>query len=477
MSLGRSTGSVLRGGEGPRRRRGRGAPGLDWRALVRRTAGRLSRGWLARLGVGWDAFGSLSVVAGLGAGGRRPGPRRFQPSFDGGALEPRVVMSTNTTSTALGQYLLTHPSPKVARAHNTPPQYQGGYAYIPHGPTYDQGRIATQTAHGGQSVIVAMPDGSRYRVSLEYAENLESTGLTAQTGNGNTGTIIPNTTGVLQPQGTVRVYPMAGDKVGIITDGNTSQDELVIDPLPQTQRKNYAHSFGYGEAGRTHVLNIGSIQINGGNIQAVLGFHSADLSGPLTIGTGTVDRLAFDAILPGAAIGIGGTLNTLDVLNQVDLQGGPGVSIGGDLNLFNAGGNISLSGGANFLINRDTGAILQPPKGTSTGSGVLALNLPTVSTGITQITNESAVSAYIKGSIVIAPGSVFSIGRKNDQAFYVFGSINGASRFIVGGIPLTAAPALPNGQILTAVSYFNIIGPGLVPSGSSAAGLPVPTTN
>ena len=37
------------------------------------------------------------------------------------------------------------------------------------------------------------------------------------------------------------------------------------------------------------------IQINGGNIQAVLGFHSADLSGPLTIGTGTVDRIAFDA--------------------------------------------------------------------------------------------------------------------------------------------------------------------------------------
>ena len=54
-----------------------------------------------------------------------------------------------------------------------------------------------------------------------------------------------------------------------------------------------------------------------------------DLSGPLVIGSdGLVDRIAFVDLLPGAAIGVGGSLNTLDVLNTVNLTSGPGISVG-----------------------------------------------------------------------------------------------------------------------------------------------------
>src|SRR5205823_5700624 len=115
-------------------------------------------------------------------------------------------------------------------------------------------------------------------------------------------------------------YAMPGGKVGLIVDGSTSRMQLVIDPLPFAQRRGYAHSFAYTEGHRSHILNIGSLQVTSGALAGVLGFHSADLSGPLSIGgTGPVDRIAFDALLPGAAIGVGGTVNTLDIAHDATL--------------------------------------------------------------------------------------------------------------------------------------------------------------
>ena len=94
--------------------------------------------------------------------------------------------------------------------------------------------------------------------------------------------------------------------------------------FPFPQRKGYAHSFAYGSTKQSHILNIGQITVNSGVISAINGYHTADLSGPLTIvgGTQPVDRIAFDALLPGRLDPTGGDLNTLDVLNGVNLNSG-----------------------------------------------------------------------------------------------------------------------------------------------------------
>src|SRR5581483_8565992 len=117
------------------------------------------------------------------------------------------------------------------------------------------------------------------------------------------------------------------------------------------QRKGYAHSFSYGMTNTSHLLNIGQIIINSGQIGAIEGYHTADLSGPLVVSVTTaVDRIAFEDLLPGAMIQTGGDLNTLDILNNVTLDRGPGIVIGRDLNLFNVGQNVSLSNGASIKV-------------------------------------------------------------------------------------------------------------------------------
>ena len=82
---------------------------------------------------------------------------------------------------------------------------------------------------------------------------------------------------VPQPFGTVRVYAMPGGEVGIIVDGSTHNTELTINALPRPIPKGYAHSYAYGIAGETHILNIGQITVNSGSIGAIDGFQTANL--------------------------------------------------------------------------------------------------------------------------------------------------------------------------------------------------------
>ncbi len=359
-------------------------------------------------------------------GARRANARALRPALDGYRLEPRQLLSTTVKAFPTDQFLLTHPQGKFAKALNNPQRFS---AHAPEfaGPVYNHGVADVNTARGGASVLVAAPDGSRFRISLALADNQFDGNLSAQTGSSGNSVVPSNVT---QPRGTVRAYPMPGGQVGLIVDGSTQYQQLTIDPLPVVQRRGYAHSFGYGEAGRTHILNIGSIQINSGQIQAILGFHSANLTGPLTIGgTGTVDRVAFNALLPGASIGIGGTLNTLDIANTANLSGGAGVSIARDLNLLNVGGDLTLNNGSIFFVGRDLGQTLQPPKGTSTGSNLLSLNIPALTTGVSQVNLGNSISAYIQGNLTIGPASGFTVARHIDNEFLLLGNLSGFSRF------------------------------------------------
>jgi hypothetical protein len=364
--------------------------------------------------------------------GGRPRSRAFRPSLDG-KLEDRVLMSSAAAKVkdqlALAGALLRHPAARNGYLLKHPPQL------ALHSPTI-KGRVrkragvaATETLKGGENVLVNA-GGTHYQVALSYTSNTLATnvaeGSDGQNGNTSTAasTALVSQAGANYPQpiGTVRAYPMPGGRVGLIVDGSTQNTELTINPLGQQQRKGFAKSFAYGAAARGHLLNIGQITVNTGLIADIEGFQDAVLSGPLVVsGTTSIDRIAFDAILPGASITTGGDVQTLDVLNGITLSG-TSINIGRDLNLLNVGGNIDLTNGAQFNIGRNLGLVSQPPKGTGTGTNVLTLNFTTVTNSIITVI-VPAVGSFIQGNVAVDPTSVFRIGGNIFNTMYVAGSV------------------------------------------------------
>jgi hypothetical protein len=425
----------------PRPARGSVHPASAWSPLPgRRIAALLreirSRGWasvLDRIAPDW----ARRAICGVR---RRSPSRTFYPTLDGG-LEGRMLLTkwhVIPKVLANSAYLLKHPSARTAFLKNFPPQVQNQPLKHQVGQiTRRRFVAATQTARGGQAVEVTALDGSHYMIRLDYTSNTIATntaeGSNGQGGNSSSATatsLVSQQNGNYpQPIGTVRAYAMPGGRVGIIVDGSTANTELTINPLGQRQYKGFAHSFAYGESTRNHLLNVGQLTVTSGQIGAIEGFQDTMLSGPLTVpGTAPVNRIAFAAILPGASITTGGDLQTLDVLNNIDLSGpGTGITIGRDLNLLNVGTGITLSNGANVLVGRNLGLIPQPPKGTGTGTNVLSLNFTQLSNTISSI-NIPSVGSFIQGSIAINPGSVFGIGGLIYATMYVEGNVSGYSR-------------------------------------------------
>jgi hypothetical protein len=301
-------------------------------------------------------------------------------------------------------------------------------------------------------------------VSLAYSSNTLATNV-AEGQNGQLGVSTPAATQqdlsaanatFPQPIGTVRAYAMSNHRVGIIVDGSTQNTELTINPLGQQQRKGFAHSFAYGAANLGHILNVGQITVSSGQIADIEGFQTADLSGPLVVnGNTAINRIAFNAILPGASITTGGDVNTLDVYNGITLTG-TNINIGRDVNLLNVGGDISLSNGSQFNIARNLGLVSQPPKGTGTGTNILSLNFVTVSNSIVTVTIP-AVGAYIQGSVVINPGSAFNVEGNIFNTLYVEGSVTaGFTPSSNPGIPTTTNPNLtPSAGTLARLTVLN----------------------
>ncbi len=405
--------------------------------------------------------------------GRRSPARAFRPTIDG-ELEARLLLAS-PRGRSLSSYLLSHTTPKAALNLRQPP-FTADDAPPFHKAFHRITTVGTQTAHGGQAVEVTALDGSHYLIKLDYSSNTLATatgeGANGQLGNASTvaaaDLVSQQNANYPQPIGTVRAYAMSGGRVGIIVNGSTPNTELTINPLGLPQAKGYAHSFAYGESTRNHVLNIGQISVDSGEIGAILGFQDAVLSGPLVVsGAASIDRIAFDELLPGATISTGGDLQTLDISNSATLSGpGTGVFVGRDLNLLNVGSNLALSDGANFIVGRNLGLVPQPPKGTGTGSNILALNF-TIASGTTITTTIPSVGGFIQGNITIAPGSTFGIGSLIRNTLYVSGSVTLSNMFIFYGSasqtnppfepslpfppdfspPATAAGGAPNGYV------------------------------
>jgi hypothetical protein len=397
---------------------------------------------------------------------RRPESRAFRPLLDG-RLEDRMLLSSAAARTqrdlAISHFLLTHPAPKNAYSLHKPPQLAKLAPQFQGRTRRRSGVVATQTARGGQNVEINA-GGTHYMVSLAYTSNTLATNV-AEGQNGQLGVSTPSATQqdlfganatFPQPIGTVRAYAMSNHRVGIIVDGSTQNTELTINPLGQQQRKGFAHSFAYGAANLGHILNVGQITVSSGQIGDIEGFQTADLSGPLVVsGNTAINRIAFDAILPGASITTGGDVDTLEVYNGITLTG-TNINIGRDVNLLNVGGNISLSNGSQFNVGRNLGLVSQPPKGTGTGTNILSLNFVTVSNSIVTVTIP-AVGAYIQGSVVINPGSVFNIEGNIFNTFYVEGSTTaGFTPSSNPGTPTSTNPTpIPSVGTLSRLTVLN----------------------
>jgi hypothetical protein len=398
---------------------------------------------------------------------RRAPSRNFRPSLEG-RLEERVVLTRTQSLIHVAHGLLKHTQPRAAYNVNQPPFLAGDAPFF-RGRSFKKiAAVGIQTARGGQNVEVTATDGSHYMITLDYSSNTLATNP-AEGANGQGGASTAQTSAQQvsqqnarypQPIGTVRAYPMSGGRVGIIVDGSTLNTELAINPLGLPQRKGFAHSFAYGESNRGHVLNVGQITINSGQIGAILGFQDVTLSGPLVSpGTGAIDRIAFANIVPGASITTGGDVNTLDVLNSADFSGaGTGVFIGRDLNLLNVGGSLTLSGGAQFNIGRNLGLVNQPPKGTGTGTNVLLLNFNSLQNTITAVSTPSAIGTYIQGDVIINAGSEFTVGANIVNPMYMEGALSGVSRLLVN----TGTPPGVSPKFLTFLPPSALIVPNLV---------------
>jgi hypothetical protein len=313
------------------------------------------------------------------AGRRRTGHRAFRPTLNGRVemLEPRLLL------TRIKNVL-----------YGLPKSHGGHYVF--------------QTTDGGRGVLITTPLNEQFVVQLTSTLNNGTTGVTNV--------------------GTVRAYVVPGgggiSSVGLRVDGTTPDTDLTINFVNPYQRKrNISHTFSQGQALQNHLLYVGAIQVTSGQIGDIEGYHTAVLTGPISVGgTNPVDRIALNSIAPGGSIFTGGNLNTLDVLYNMDFSGpGTGINVGQDLNWFNTlNGNVTLSNGANIFIGRDLGLVPQGAKGSGAASGGNA--------------------AEIYGNLTINPGSAFAIGRSLAHNFLIFGNFNGASRFSQGVVN-------PNGMI------------------------------
>jgi hypothetical protein len=237
---------------------------------------------------------------------------------------------------------------------------------------------------------------------------------------------------ILTGPGLVIAKPMSGGRVGIVVNGTDQASTLEIDPAQRLRLRDQAHIFPVFPTPtreQTAILNVGSLTVNSGSIFQILAYKTANLSGPLKVaGAGPVDRIAFNALLPGASIQVGtpipgpgipgqGDLNTLDIFTDATLVGGPGIVVGRDLNDFTVGGTLNIQGGANVIAGRYFGLTPQPAKGSGFGGA----------------------GGFIQGNMIIGVGSKIEPGVALLNNYIIQGFAGGdtLSRFIIPAGPGT----------------------------------------
>ncbi|HWE38373.1 MAG TPA: hypothetical protein VG406_17510 [Isosphaeraceae bacterium] len=275
--------------------------------------------------------------------------------------------------------------------------------------------VLARTALEGRGVIITDSTGERFRVFVTDFPFTSDGGPTMQARpapNGQVDLYIYGAT----PNTTLEVDPLPHNGVQISPQG-------IQNGTPQfglTYTRMFLRNFPQGTKNHDGLLHIRNIIVPNGTLGSILAYRTASLSGSLILpGTTPVDRIALEAVNPGATIATGGDINTLDIFDNLSLSGaGTGLSVGRDLNWMSVGGNVTATDGANFLVGRDVGLVAQPAKGTDTGGQ----------------------GGLIGGDLAIVAPSVFAVGRALDAPLLVRGHAASITQFSIpsGGQNLTA---------------------------------------
>lgn len=314
---------------------------------------------------------------------RRSSRRALRPTVDD-RLESRVVLSTASGTAEIAEaiaYVRTQARPTTTAQART----LGTRAQATLRPTVNAGQvlgttqfksIRTLVANGGRTVRILDGHGDAFDVRVSGG-------------------------------GTVTARPMHDGRVKIIAMGTNPQSELLIHPVNVNPQKGQAHTFNPEFGIGDDILEVGAIEIRSGRIGQILGYRTANLSGPLIIrGSEAVDRIALNTLKPGALIQTAGDLNTLNVFGGAQLGGAnTGIVVGRDLNWFTIGGNLILEDGAVLDVSRDVGLTAQAAKGTSIGGQ----------------------GGLIQGNLGIDSGSAVLVGRATDAVVLIQGSYIGDS--------------------------------------------------
>jgi hypothetical protein len=297
----------------------------------------------------------------------------FKPQLGDNRLEPRVVLSSSSSSVS-NPYLIAIRAQQL----NQPV------------PILHQPKALTR--RGGQSVRILTGRGSAFDVTVRGF-------------------------------GTVTARPTNDGRWNLNVFGTDANSELTINPTdPSLLRqfgKETAHTFNPQYGVGNPILEVAAINVTTGKIGQILGFRTANLSGPIVLRNDSpIDRIAFNRLLPGALIQTAGDLDTLDVFVDANLSGAnTGIKVGRDLNWTNIRGNLNIDNGATLSTARDIGLVPQGDKGTAVGGQGL----------------------LVQGNLTIGATGSVAVGRNlsgpsNGNSLTVFGNFSGASRLSVGGL-------------------------------------------
>ncbi len=266
--------------------------------------------------------------------------------------------------------------------------------------------------------------------------------------------------------GTVKAYPMSGGRFGLTLSGTNAQSVVTINPVIDSQVKHTAHIFNTRQGQYNGLINLGSINVVNGQIDDILGYKTAVLSGPLlATATNPIDRLAFFALAPGANIITGGDVNTLDVATSVILSGAnTGINIGRDLNFFSTFGDVDIINNANFIVGRNIGTTAQLAKGT--GPSSIPTNATVLQGNNTTLSFTGYQAFSIQGNVFIAPGSHMAFGGAIGAEFLVNGTFVGFDKLSTLGLLNTPSNTgsiawVGNGIFFNPANFANL--PTLIP--------------
>lgn len=323
----------------------------------------------------------------------RTGRRSFRPALEGThRLESRELLSgIKTVVTGLPRVL-------TAREPATGPVARPEGM----GQSQGQGKVTTTAAGPHQ------PHQRAYAHSPRILTMAGGRGVRILDGNGGIFNV-----GVESGPGTVRAKALRDGRFEIRAIGTGESSELVITAMRVAGKIGMGHTYNPQLGRGGEVLDIAEIVVTSGEIGSVLGYRTANLSGPLVLDTDApVNRIALNRLDPGALIQTAGDLNTLNVFTDATLEGdGTGVMVGRDLNWVTIGGDLSIADGATLETDRDLGLVAQPAKDSSPpGVGIL-----------------------VEGSVVLGPTGSWTVRRDLAGPIMIRGDFTGSDQFTVFG--------------------------------------------